>query len=87
MAGEKNFDAPLNEPVTAPGFITLPRWAQWLTRVNAIANANVDYGTTTQRPTSGLWIGRRYYDTTLGFPVYVDSVKPTVWHDAAGNVV
>lgn len=87
MAGEKNFDAPLNEPVTAPGFITLPRWAQWLTRVNAIANANVDYGTTAQRPTALLWIGRRFYDTTLNKPVYVSAVKPAVWRDAMSNIV
>ena len=45
-------------------------------------------GTTTNRPTDSslhpLYIGQAYFDTTLGFPVYVKSRNPTVWVDGAG---
>lgn len=62
-------------------------WAQWFTRVHQAVQSMYQSGPTTERPTSLLWIGRSYYDTTLKKPVYVSSVKPTVWRDAAGVAV
>ena len=44
-------------------------------------------GTTAQRPTTRLWIGRFYYDLTLNKPIWVNSLNPAVWKDAAGNTV
>lgn len=45
-------------------------------------------GATANRPTDSsrhpLYIGQAYFDTTLGFPVYVKSRNPTVWVDGAG---
>jgi len=62
-------------------------YASWLQQAFTILFSQQQSGTTAQRPTTGLWVGRRYYDTTLGYPVYVNSVSPTVWHNSAGAVV
>jgi hypothetical protein len=59
----------------------------WFTQVFTICLANQQSGITADRPTSGVWIGRRYYDTTLNKPVYVSAVKPIVWRDSAGVIV
>ena len=47
-------------------------------------------GPTADRPTStvpGRWVGMPFYDTTLGFPVYLAIASTNVWHDGQGNVV
>lgn len=82
-----NFGFPSDSPVVnTDGFIA-SAWAQWATRVHAITNAAVSSGTTSQRPTKGIWIGFQFYDTTLNKPVFVSAVNPIVWRDAAGTVV
>jgi hypothetical protein len=83
MAG---FDYPLGLLVDADGNV-MPVWDQWFNRIQQIASTGQQSGTTADRPTSVLWIGRQFYDTTLGYPVFVHSVRPTVWHNAAGAVV
>ena len=67
-----------------------PDWQAFLQGVYYVAFNSTLSGATASRPTSelpGRWIGMPYYDTTLGFTVYLDSVNPDVWHDGAGNVV
>jgi hypothetical protein len=44
-------------------------------------------GTTANRPTTNLFIGRPYFDTTLGKPIAIKSLGPTVWVDGVGTVV
>ena len=44
-------------------------------------------GNTANRPTRFLEVGLMYYDTDLGYPVFVHTVSPIVWHNAAGTVV
>lgn len=44
-------------------------------------------GATASRPTTGLFAGYVHLDTTLGKPVFVKSLNPTVWVDATGSVV
>jgi len=46
-------------------------------------------GTTANRPTKYLWVGRYYYDTTINKPIWVNSVSgvTATWKDAAGNTV
>lgn len=78
-----NFEVPA-EPLTQD---TPPSWLQWFARANRILNAMQQSGTTANRPTSVLWVGRMYFDKTLGRPVWVQSVKPTVWCDATGAAV
>lgn len=73
----------MNPPVDE----TRPGWSLFWTYLSNIARASQESGVTGSRPTKGLWIGRQYYDTTLELPVYVASLNPTVWKDAAGNTV
>ena len=45
-------------------------------------------GTTAARPTKNLYVGLSYYDTTLGYPVFVHQVSPSIiWHNGAGAAV
>lgn len=76
---------PDNSPIAGSERATLS-WLQWFSRVNAFVNAGRQSGATAGRPIKVLWIGRRYYDTTLGKPVYVRSVNPAVWVDFSGTV-
>jgi hypothetical protein len=63
-------------------------WVIHHEKVNNYASANADAGTTANRPTSGLWIGRPYFDTTLGYRIHVKTVNPTpVWVRYDGAVV
>lgn len=41
-------------------------------QVFRICAAVGEFGPTAQRPTEGLWVGRPYFDTTLGEPVWYD---------------
>ena len=54
-------------------------WANWLTRAWQILSSQEESGTTLQRPTTGLWVGRRYFDTSLGA-----HGKP-IWVNKTGN--
>lgn len=80
-----SFELPSNDPVTVGG-VAFRTWAQWFSRVHTIVLSVQQSGPTSERPTSVLWLGRRYWDTTLNKPVYVASVNPTVWRDGAGVV-
>jgi hypothetical protein len=81
-----NFDLPSNNPVSnADGSASMP-WLSWFQRVHNIVVSAYQYGTTAQRPTSGLYIGRQYYDKTLNKPVYFNAL-PNVWRDASGTIV
>ena len=59
-------------------------WAPWFAKAFSILFATVQSGATADRPAEGLWLGRQYFDTTLGLPVWWNG---TVWKDAAGNTV
>lgn len=76
-----------NELVDKEGRVTRSG-AEWLNHMWLAANSITESGTTAQRPTTRLWLGRPYYDTTLNIPVFVNAVTPSVvWKDAAGNTV
>lgn len=73
MADEKRFTAP---------------WGGWLSIVQRILQATSSSGTTAQRPTTGLYVGQFWFDTTLGLPVWVKATTPAVvWVNGAGAVV
>ena len=83
MAG---FDYPSNTPVVdANGAATAP-WANVFNRWHTIIVSAQQSGATADRPVSILWIGRRFFDTTLGKPVYLKSANPSVWVDGSGVV-
>lgn len=80
------FSLPDGSPITEGGEKAGYAWLQWFSQVNAVVNAAQQSGSTADRPARFLWLGRGYFDTTLGKPVYVRSVKPAVWVDGAGVV-
>lgn len=41
-------------------------WGNFFSKVWTILSASVQSGTTAQRPTKLLWVGRQYFDTSLG---------------------
>lgn len=82
-----SFEIPSNDRLAEQDGKVSRTWGQWLSRVHDIAISLQQAGPTADRPTKVLWIGRRYYDQTLNKPVWVSSVKPTVWRDATGGVV
>jgi hypothetical protein len=60
----------------------------WFSQAFLILFAAQQSGTTANRPTKQLWVGRTYFDTTLNLPIWVQAVSPAVvWQDAAGNTV
>ena len=59
----------------------------WFAQAFMILFAAQQSGTTANRPTARLWIGRTYFDTTLTLPIFVKTISPVVWCDAAGNTV
>lgn len=56
-------------------------WFNFASRVAEAITGLRASGTTAQRPTEGLFVGRTYFDTTLGQPVWYDG---TGWVDATG---
>lgn len=58
------------------------QWRAWFSEVFAVCFAAGQSGTTANRPTEGLWVGRPYFDTTLGYPIWYSG---TQWIDATGS--
>lgn len=77
---------PNQSPVQVNDVVQL-RWQEYFTGVFNAIRALQQSGTTAQRPVRGLWIGRPYFDTDLGYPVYLLSANPPVWVDSNGTVV
>lgn len=72
---------PLNTPA---GEAWSSSWANFFANVFQILFALQQSGTTALRPTKGLWIGRPYFDTTLGYPIWYTG---SGWVDATGGAV
>jgi hypothetical protein len=65
-----------------------PAWLAWFGSIQFWLFPNGQYGPTSARPTTNLYIGRMYYDTTLHYPVWVNAISPSVvWHNASGATV
>ena len=62
-------------------------WVTFFSTTSNLLQALTMSGTTAQRPTTLLWIGRPYFDTTLGINVRVLSVGPPVWVRYDGVIV
>ena len=61
-------------------------WVDWCLSVFRDAKYK-GTDTTANRPLNGLNVGDWYYDTTLSKPIWVNSISPVVWKDAAGTTV
>ena len=67
-----------------------PDWAALFASLQATAYAGSRSGTTAQRPTDelkGRYPGMPYFDTTLGYTVFLKYASSNVWVDATGGVV
>ena len=56
----------------------------WISLVSDLLTALTSSGVTADRPTKLLFIGRTYFDTTLGIPIWHDG---TNWVNSAGTTV
>jgi hypothetical protein len=80
------FDYPSDTPVVdSMGKLTLS-WSDVFSRWHNLITDGVTSGTTAQRPTTRLYVGRFYYDETLNKPIWFRAL-PNVWRDAAGVIV
>ena len=64
-------------------------WRAWFNAVYNITNALTMSGTTAQRPSSFLFAGRIYFDTSLGAqgrPIWRNKSN-TGWVDSAGGAI
>lgn len=80
-----NFDFPSNNDIvdTSNGNATMA-WLQWFNRIHTIASSLQQSGTTADRPAKLLWNGRRYFDESLGIPVWYFNGN---WVNASGATV
>jgi hypothetical protein len=64
-----------------------PEWASFLSSLQQVSYYQTRSGTTAQRPTSTSyrWVGMPYYDTTLGYPVWLAIASSNAWVDATGS--
>ena len=62
----------------------LPDWYNWMIAITDVANHVRASGITSKRPTTKLFVGRTFFDTTLGKPIWYDG---TNWVDATGATV
>lgn len=69
---------------TNPDSVLGVGWQEFFNLVVTLLSALTQSGTTAQRPAKVLWVGRTYFDTTLGIPIWY---RGTVWVNASGGVV
>lgn len=74
--------APIHEQVADKANRFNRAWVQWIDLVDRTVSSLRESGTTAKRPTARLWIGRQYFDTTLGKPIWYDG---SGWVDATGT--
>lgn len=81
--------APLSGPITDKQ--VTPIWRAWFSNLFIFVQALGTNGATVNRPvattTVPLWVGQPYFDQTLGKPIWIKSLNPTVWVDATGTPV
>ena len=56
----------------------------WMSQVSDFITGLVSSGVTADRPTKALYVGRTYFDTTLGYAIWYDG---TNWVNSAGTTV
>lgn len=76
---------PGGEFVDDNGALVIDSYA-FLSDLQRIAFYSTRSGPTASRPTatSYRWVGMPYFDTTLGFPVWLKTASSNAWVDATG---
>lgn len=59
-------------------------WSQWFSRIQTVLTSLTGSGPTSNRPTSDLFIGQPFFDTTINKPIWWNG---SVWIDATGATV
>jgi len=78
--------APNKQPMLNPkGFPESP-WMAFFSETFSALAALQSSGTTAQRPTEYLFVGRNYFDKTLNKPIWIGNDGST-WVDATGTPV
>jgi len=77
-------DAPYRD-TTMQGNSLPASWMEWIGKIRLYAGSLSESGTS--RPSSNLWVGRMFFDTSLGHPIWCKTVSPVVWVDATGATV
>lgn len=81
-------NTPLGAQPTPPLNLSSPPWAGWFSTAQKILQATSSSGPTTARPTTNLYVGQFWFDTTLGIPVWVKTTGASpVWVNASGAAV
>lgn len=77
-----SFELPTNAQLAdETGRASVP-FLSWLSIVHTTVVAMRQSGVTAVRPTKLLWVGRTFFDTTLGLPIWWDGSQ---WVDATGT--
>jgi hypothetical protein len=85
MASKVTFSSPGTQQIADANGNVTDVYAQYFSQMTRIVQTLQVSGTTAQRPTTNLWVGRFYYDETLGKPIWFHAFgSPDVWHDGAG---
>ena len=77
-------NAPIQDGPEGAQRVTGP-WRDFLYELFIIALALRSSGTTANRPTKNLWVGRMFYDTTLEQPIWYTTTD--TWITADGTEV
>lgn len=54
-------------------------WRNFFNQIFILLTALTMSGATADRPTKVLWVGRPFFDTTLGYVIHVQTLAPAVW--------
>lgn len=76
-------NAPIAEPIASKVGKAAGAWPNWFGQVFRICFDVQNSGPTASRPSTNLYPGKFYFDTTLGKPVWVNTTS-TGWVDATG---
>ena len=78
---------PTRPIITQQGAVLDRLYQSWFASIQRWLGPVGQSGSTTNRPSNGLYVGLQYFDTTLGKPVFLKQVSTPVWVDATGTVV
>lgn len=62
-----------------------PSWQGWFSQAQTILTDCSNSGPTTARPTQTQYVGKKFFDTTLGIPIWMKTPGSSpVWVNASG---
>jgi len=70
---------PLKTPVDTNGVSMNREWYPWFQNASNAVNSLYQSGTTAERPTTNVYLGQLYFDTTLGTLVMITNLDPLTW--------